>query len=570
MVIVNPLRQLGFIVFRARKSLSSWNRAFEKVRPLSGNSNFYDGGRVDSARIEFFRQNPLWTTSAKSAVSHVMAMHKGAIDRGDYEIGDAALYALVQINSAYIEAKGRTFFAPNSLLNTSLEIDPFINDTLEHLRRAIAHAKAVQDEIYLSQLLRSFATLADTYRSIDYSGSGVPKYHSHLATGYLIRSLEAIVPLQMTDVLMEGVRLLKIDAISRIRSHDWSAASTNYDSISRIAIAGIINKELQPVCSVCVESFSDIIFELFIARNVDVESVTKNISAKIVNISTLLLPKQDTPLFGDHEMILGVYFSTSDYNGFCAKIRDFANEIINADHGNEHAEDAIDNLVKWSESVPPSHKRIFSLAYSNQSFLTYHLLHWVAHVVEVLMAVAWAPVVRDRERDALFNNSAAMLEIINIRPETEEQSLFLSGFQWEDELFNIASNARRRDCEVVLIRARFLLLEWAFSVGKFRSGTWHFERALLGVVWLSAVDCKERFDESIGKLKSLITKQLMRKDAPSQDLLDTVAGRLRDRAEILPSYDHSYSSIESAFQSLEIETARKMLLFIASSIQRDV
>jgi hypothetical protein len=571
MVVVNPLRQLGFVVNRTRKDLTSWSKAFEKVRPLSvkgaDSPSIVIASNYDPSRVEFFRQNHLWTSKAKVAVSHVMAMHKGAIGRGDYEIGEAALYALVQINDAYILAKGRSFFSPNIFLNTSLEVDPFINFSLEHLRRAFTHAKALQDEVYVSQLLRSFSMLSDVYRRIAYCGRDTTKYHSHLAKGYLIRSLDVIIPLEMTDVLMEGVRLLKDDAIACIQTDDWPAASANYDSILKVAVAGLVNKTLQPVCSVCVQAYSDIIFELLISRNVDVGWATKQVNSKLEGIGKLLLPKSDTPLFGDHEMILGQYFSASEYRGFCSKVRDLVNEVIEQGQENEHAAIIVRNLREWSECIPSSHRSIFLLAYTKHSSITHHLLHWVAHIVEVLMAVAWAPVVVDRDRENLFTNSAEILEIINILPETEEQSQFLSVFQWEEELFNIAVSARSRDCEVVMIRARALLVQWAFSVGRFRSGYWHFERALLGIAWLSAVDCKESCEESFSLLRSLIAKQVKLEVAPSQELLDAMADRLRERAESIPSYDYSSSSIEHAFRSLETETARKMLFFIADSIQ---
>jgi hypothetical protein len=49
----------------------------------------------------------------------------------------AGLRAVVDINAIYIQAKGKTFFANNILLDNPFVTDGFINESLEHLRQNV-------------------------------------------------------------------------------------------------------------------------------------------------------------------------------------------------------------------------------------------------------------------------------------------------------------------------------------------------------------------------------------------------------------------------------------------------
>ena len=61
--------------------------------------------------------------------------------------------AIVAINAAYVEAKGKTFFANQLLLENPLTTDGFINDTLEHLRQMARIGISRGDEEQIEQTL---------------------------------------------------------------------------------------------------------------------------------------------------------------------------------------------------------------------------------------------------------------------------------------------------------------------------------------------------------------------------------------------------------------------------------
>src|SRR5262249_33779339 len=151
-----------------------------------------------------FLANPHWTAGATQGVRYAMSFALRYAERGDYEVSGVALEAIIAMNTAYVEAKGRTFYPYVFSLEHPLSSDDFINDTLEHLRQSARRGVSRGDEQQIEQTMRTMAALVRVYLAIDYATSHASKTHAHLATGYLSAEVERMVPQNMADVLMEG------------------------------------------------------------------------------------------------------------------------------------------------------------------------------------------------------------------------------------------------------------------------------------------------------------------------------------------------------------------------------
>jgi hypothetical protein len=118
LTLVNPVRQLGLVVRKTRGELHAWVRRAKRARPLlSGgdNSNSHrddpHAPQHDLARTAFFQTNPRWTNGAMQGVRYAVSLARRYAEQGDHEVSAAAMNAIIAINRAYVEAKGRTFFA---------------------------------------------------------------------------------------------------------------------------------------------------------------------------------------------------------------------------------------------------------------------------------------------------------------------------------------------------------------------------------------------------------------------------------------------------------------------------
>jgi hypothetical protein len=85
--------------------------------------------------LSFFSANSYWTNIARQGLAHSVSYSRRYAEQGDYEVSDQALRAIVLINASYVAAKGKTFFNSNAIFDIPQASDPFINETLEHLRR---------------------------------------------------------------------------------------------------------------------------------------------------------------------------------------------------------------------------------------------------------------------------------------------------------------------------------------------------------------------------------------------------------------------------------------------------
>jgi hypothetical protein len=171
--LINPAVQLRLLVEGAQNDLRRWARRAERMAPLldlpveDGNGD--PGSKHDLPRLAFYRANPLWTATARRAVAHAVSFARRYADQDDFAVSGVALNSVVVINTSYIAAKGKTFFASNPIFNIPEASDAFINDTLEHLRR-LAHASTGRgDEEATRQVLATMAALVQVYLSIDYA-----------------------------------------------------------------------------------------------------------------------------------------------------------------------------------------------------------------------------------------------------------------------------------------------------------------------------------------------------------------------------------------------------------------
>ena len=88
LVLINPLRQLGFVVAKARREFRAWVRRAKRATPLltrpmppsrERNDPFAD--KHDLARVAYFQANPGWTEGSKQAVRYAISFARRELSR---------------------------------------------------------------------------------------------------------------------------------------------------------------------------------------------------------------------------------------------------------------------------------------------------------------------------------------------------------------------------------------------------------------------------------------------------------------------------------------------------------
>ncbi|MCK4609069.1 MAG: hypothetical protein KAT71_06280, partial [Gammaproteobacteria bacterium] len=220
--LICPTEQLLILVAHTKNHLNYWSKAAERYKSLlvkqsktAKNRDEISSPNYDIARFEYFNQFPQWTHKAAQAMQYAFSLAKYHARQGDHESVQAALQAVVDINSEYIIAKGKTFF-PYSPLDPSLSADVLINEMLESLRKYIQIGVSRRDEQQITLSFNAIHDLCLQYLKIDYSTIYPVITHANSAAAYLTSAIESIIPHKMTDVVMEGIRLIKKIASSMV------------------------------------------------------------------------------------------------------------------------------------------------------------------------------------------------------------------------------------------------------------------------------------------------------------------------------------------------------------------
>jgi hypothetical protein len=563
--LINPLRQLGILIHDTRKELRTWARRAQRAMPLlereeaaSATPSPTDSTH-DLARTAFFQINNRWADGAKRAVRHAMSFARRYAEQGDYEVSGAALNAVVGINAAYIETKGKTFYANNPFVDNPLSSDSFFNDTLEHLRQNAQSGIARRDEQQIEQTLQAMAALVQVYLSIDYSSPYATKSHAQLATGYLAGAVQAVVPHDMADVLLEGQRLIGQSAQHVLAHGDLNDIAVLSEKIALIACTGCAKEDYRPVAMEGMRQLANLTFDLLRSRSRDIHFAVGEVRRDIALVAKLFLNVPDTPLSSSHSTFLGPYYSSTSMDGFRARLTALANAISEAQPDNADAQSVIRNIERWADGLYQTEKELLLAAIQAKSHFAFDMIHWITGVTEILLAVSNAPACDHHSQQELRKHALWLIATLTWIPDDKGTVTFIENFRMTETLFEAAIDARNRGCDEIAEKIGESLLSWTFKGGRYETGWGILERGLCGLAAFALMGG----DEQVLEFTTALSAHLSRESAPAQEIRDRAAREILERAESLYRQGHWSSRIDMAIDRSDHEKLRPLLAEIA-------
>lgn len=569
LVLINPLRQLEMVVAKTRGEFRSWVRRANRAAPLLSDSrppsraNDPFSSKHDLTRVVYFQANAHWTEGAKQAVRYAVSFARRFAEQGDHEVSAAALNAITAINSAYVQAKGRTFFTYQFMFDNPLASDSFVIDTLEHLRQTARVATSRGDEQQIEQVLRAFASLVRVYAAVDYGTLGASKTHAHLAAGYLTGEVERIIAHSMPDVLMEGVRLMGHCADLLLAAEGPNGIGTLVQKIGFIGCSGIAKEDYRPVTLIAVEQLARLSFNLLRTPSGEIKFVAKEIRGSMSLLAKLFLAVPDTPLSRTHSTYLGPYYSATSTEALPAWLVALANAVGSAEANDEKARQVIANFEDWADGMYQTDKELLLEAIKRRSQFTFEMLHWISQVTSILLAVSNAAACSEPNREELRKHALWLISVLSFVPEDIETVEFIETFRMTETLFDAAVDARNRDCPDIAAAIGGLLISWMFRGGQYHSGWAILESSMYGLAVLALL---EQTDFSVGKLKAEISKRLAAGGLPDQEVRDHAACEIRGRAATLYREGHWSSSIERGMARVDHVKLKPLLEELADLI----
>ena len=572
LVLINPLQQLDILIQTTRKELQSWARHAHRMAPLlkrkesANDTSSHLDSTHDLARTAYFWINNHWTDGAKRAIGHAMSFARRYAEHGDYEVSKAALRAIVSINAAYVESKGKTFYVDNPLFENPLAGDSFITETLEHLRQNVRSAIARRDEQQIEQTLQAMAALVQVYLGIDYSDPCASKSHAQLAAGYLAAAVKTVVPHDMADVLMEGQRLMGQCALGILSYGNPADIATRSEEIASIACTGCMKKDYRPVTMEGMKQLTNLTVALFShTRTNDIRFAVRRVRRDVSSVAKLFLNVTDPPLSDVHSVFLGPYYSSTSEQSLRARLTKLVNELSESPSDNVDAQAIIRNLEQWADGLYQTEKELLLASIEAKSPFTFDMIHWIKGVTEILLAVSNSPACNGLVKQEIRKHASWLVATLTYIPDDQETVKFVENFQMTETLFEAAMDAKNRGCDEIANKVAQILLSWTFKGGRFQSGENILERGLYACAVLALVMGEER----VAALKTAISTHILSDVAPAQEIRDRTAMDIREKAERLQTQELSVSRIDVAISRADHESLRPLLQDVANILSSD-
>jgi hypothetical protein len=568
--LINPLRQIDLVVSDVAYHFRIWLKRANRAAPLLAG----DGDRMievmeshfDLSRASYFRLNPHWTDGAKRGVQYAVSYARRYAEQGDHEVSAFAMEAVASINEAYVETKGRTFFAQQLLLENPLVTDAFINECLECLRQTVRIAVSRGDERQIEKSLETIGRLVCAYARIDYGRPDSPRTHAHLAASYLTGEIERIIPHNLPDVLMEGARLNGKCATQLLFAEGPLGASTLIDKLGILGCCGVAKSDYRPVTHTCMEQLGRLSLSILRSRRGEVKFAFARLRSSVALITKTFLTVSDDPLSQTHSRFLAPYYSAVDGTSFVSALTNVVNVICSADADNADAQLLVTNIEKWADGLYRSDQEIFLEALARRSSFTFDMIYWLTHVSQILICVSTAPACNERDTIKLQRHALSLISILDRVPADDETVALVENSRLTERLFEVAAHAYKFGAADVAQRISDLLVSWMFKSAQNQAGWNTLERSICGLAVLALMGEAAR---TLPHLKAELGAKLSAGALSEVELRDGAARSIRGTAQTLYRGAHMGSSIERAMAQTDREQLEALLDELANILSPD-
>ena len=568
--LISPQQQLSLLVADGRRDVRLWERRIRWLSPVIEQAAARTGSpprlgrhevQFDGPRAAVLKANRTWSQGLADGVAHAASFARQAGERNDVEMSASALSTVMALNAYYVRVKGRTFRANNALSPNDEVTDGFINGTLEHLKQLCRAAVAQSAEGQIERIFHTYLGLVQLYLKIEYPGFGQSRSHALLALGYLEGAIESVLPHGLTDVAMDGQRLMGSAASTIIATGDASESSALVRKIAQVGCVGLVRANDRPLVQTAMQQLTNITMTLLRSEEASLHFMVGELRNAVRLVSEFMLESADTPLNSSHSFYLQPYFSSITNTGLRNQLTALVNALVKAPAESEDAERVIRNLEEWSDGLSQQIKTLLMLAIQKRSHFTLDLLHWIEGVTECLLATSVAPACREHEQEELRKHADWLLSVFSWMPKDAESVRFVETFRPNDILFDIAWKCARWDALEIRITAEKLMLAWTIQAGAHQTGWATLARGLMALVALVAIDGEQGRPEA---LTAAVTARLGRPEAPSQELRDSAARNLREAADDLHERQFEVDAVEGALRSGNRDRTRTTLRELAN------
>ncbi|HAV1903919.1 TPA: hypothetical protein JG942_004427 [Enterobacter hormaechei subsp. steigerwaltii] len=571
--LINPITQLTLMYNAVRRDLVKWDRLATRAQDIMVNHDD-DKSKIESLnekvldvkRIIFLKNNHGWETTAVQAINYCISYAKRYAELGDYDVSDYSFDRIMYINAKYCSVKRGTYIEDNPLLNIVDNSDAFINLSLEHLRQTMQTALARGDEKLASSTLRGMSGLYGVYLSIEYAGRTRSKHHAMLAAGYISSAVESVIPQNMADVMMEGIKLMGRNSVKALSYANASDIVGTIQKISMFSTISLKNTVLQPVTLTAFSQFSDINIQLIIKGDINSGFTMDILQKSISEAAIVFLHTEDTPINSRHSYILSPYYSVANVTGFISRIKEIVNYLIDNKIEAESSKVIIRNVEKWADKLYQSQKEVLLVAANKRSSFIYDLISWNVMVCEVLLALSESQLCDDYHSEKLKKHSIWLIATLSWIPEEQEVVTFVNNGSLVDSIFEAAMMGLSRNSPEFYDMCKKILEGWVKKTAQHVSTRSGFEDAIKSLV---ALTVKEGTVDAQNKLLEKLNDILSKIKSPSKELRELTARHLLRNTKDYRYRAGFYSSVDIFLSQCDTDSTVALFTKVAEILNAE-
>ena len=566
--LINPIGQLNIMSTVVRRDLRKWSRLADNAAILlreaqapmfpEANAEF----QFNVPKAKFYQFNAHWSTSTRQAIDYSISYAKRFAGQGDHEVTDSAFHHLMLINAAYCAAKHGTFVGSNPFFDMPEVSDNTINTSLEQLRQTMQDALSKGDERLAESTLRAFGGLYGVYLGIEYPGREGSKHHAMLASTYLASAVESVIPHNMPDLMMHGIRMMGRASLMALEHTNSNVIVTLAEKIGVFAFVGMVKANHQPVTLTAFDQLTELTLNLLAKGKHDIGYPVGQLRSAVTTAAKGVLGTADTALVSTHCSTLGPYFSSASETSLRGRLTSLVNELLeaSADHG--RASEIIANIETWAHQIYAPHKELLLLAVEKRSPFTLDAINWAIGISELLNALSNAPACPEHLEDDLKRHAVWLISTLSFLPDDRESVAFVESHSLTDSLFEAALDGSRRGYIDFFNDCKKLLLGWGKKGGKHETGWAILDSSVKALVALAIAEGTE---EAVVTLKAQFGEMLASKGAPSAEMCQRTAERLTAGARQIRNI-HPFRSIDRVLGQQDNARVRGLLLEMAQML----
>nr|WP_129502260.1 hypothetical protein [Malaciobacter halophilus] len=552
LLLINPIQQLNIITHDVNKDIKFWMKAYNRLSKNKEENLNNIKISQDINKLNFLNNNPKWLTKSKQSLKYAMSFVYKYSEHGDYEVSKAALNVIIIINQNYVKAKGKTFFNSNECIELIPTTDGFINNTLEDLRLAMKVGLTRGDEKFIEQIFYSFLDLVNVYSKIEYSSANNNKTHAKLANGYLENAIKSTIPHAMTDVIMEGSRILRSSANTILNYNEADSLKSIIETLQIIARLGLLDEKHGPATLIAMEQLSKISLLLILSPKTNNSYIMKDFRKALTLIAKTHINLPSKPLI--IQTNIDPYFSHLSPQAFLASLTEIVNALLAEKEKNENSSIIIDNIEKWSEQIYIESKELLLLSIEKKSNFISDILNWIKTVSELLMTTSNAISCNEHTKKDLQKNASWLIFTYSWIPKDKESIQLVENYQLTELIFELILKSHQRNCKKITDDLIEYLLKWGLEVGQIDNSHSSCENSIYALCSLTFFIDSFNLED----LKIMI-KQKIDDVNLDNEFKTKIAKELKAKSVSIYKGMARYSTIENCMLSTDILKMKKLL-----------